>query len=177
MKIWEIIGNATEKFFDIIMTIIEFIFNYLIYIIGAIIGAAVLLIFIGFGACHRGCGYYVLDFGHSCIDGCSSTERPLQRTVAIEGEDYSKPEISFDSYGDLGKLELNMEFYDDVTLEFEICFMQDGVNLYTYEYEAYCNEGEALNIEQDINYSKYNYEGGEVYYVINRFEATTYGGY
>lgn len=125
----------------------------------------------------RGWGYeYILC--HMQVCGCSLSERK----AAVEGVDYSKPEI----VGLTGNSFIfRMDAYSDLQLNMEICIVQDSVLLYSCVYEG------AVTAENDLRFTvlfdrpgwdveshvmvyhhnRYSDDGGDMYVIINKFEA------
>lgn len=112
------------------------------------------------------------------VCGCSLSERK----AAVEGVDYSKPEI----VGLTGNSFIfRMDAYSDLQLNMEICIVQDSVLLYSCVYEG------AVTAENDLRFTvlfdrpgwdveshvmvyhhnRYSDDGGDMYVIINKFEA------
>ena len=112
--------------------------------------------------CH-GCGYECLD----CFDEPVSASE-----LAIEGEHYSKPEIQFTPDKDSAKFSMSMDIYKDLNLNLEICFVQDGIVLDKYTFTHPCTKDQKISVEKEYQFSSYNPEGGQIYYILNKFEAS-----
>lgn len=125
----------------------------------------------------RGWGYEYILCNMDCF-GCY----PSGRNAAVEGVDYSKPEI----VGLTGNSFIfRMDAYSDLQLNMEICIVQDSVLLYSCVYEG------AVTAENDLRFTvlfdrpgwdhesyvmvyhhnRYSDNGGEIYAIINKFEA------
>lgn len=124
------------------------------------------------GSTCRGIGYEFINCFNSCgeIFGgiCSGIEITY---MAEEGIDYSKPEVTFARNGNGGRLRVNIEKYatESIYVTIEICVVQDGILLGSYEYRGYL----PMMIDESVtfNWSKYNQNGGKVYCFVNSIEA------
>lgn len=114
----------------------------------------------------RGLGYCLLSGYMRCF-GCGNV---LKYHTVIEGEDYSKPSLSYNATSSYCEITFSMQVYKEFKLNMEICVVQDGVLLGKVEYSRYCKDQVQLN-EKVYYTSSYNADGGEVYCFINKFEA------
>ena len=136
---------------------------------------------------NTGCTFYLCGSG---IDGCGECACTAYEACASlncgtnqitkgweemsfaakEGVDYSKPILILESDGVNNDFKMDFTAHKSFVLTFEICFMQDGVLLYTI------NELQTIKPGPFV-YSRYLYldnyksNGGEVYCFINKFEA------
>lgn len=169
---WDNILNFFERVGDFFSAIYDFICEVLAWIlesIPVILTALAILFFAFFGIFSRGCGYHILK-------ACGYTYGYEQSTTyAVEGTHYSVPELEFEHRGDQGRLKLTTEVYNAMKYDIEICIMQDGVNLYTYNAKGTLTTSSSasrpLILEESFVLSHYNPEGGEIYYFINYFNG------
>lgn len=137
----------------------------------------------------RGMGYEFLycnlDICYILCDACALTfggNEAIEKDgyIAIEGVDYSKPEI----YGLTGNSFIfRMDAYADLHINMEICIMQDSILLYSFVYEGNVTEENDLRLTvlfdnpgydeggTVYHHHKYNENGGDMYCIINRFEV------
>ncbi|MBE6558510.1 MAG: hypothetical protein E7661_05825 [Ruminococcaceae bacterium] len=100
--------------------------------------------------------------------------------LAVEGEDYSKPQIEWIEYSQekYGTLKVSMDIYQSFRLhDFEILFIQDGIILDTVNIVNKTEEKSKLMQQGTysqsftVSLANKNDTGGEVYYIINSFIA------
>lgn len=124
----------------------------------------------------RGFGYECIACSIDLCDGfCFSSkgaESMTETYLAIEGTDYGKPSVTFEhNQGKTAEFSFKMEVYSSITLDMEICFVQDGVLLDTVKYEGKLSPGHTLTLQETLYLENYDPEGGDVYYFFNTFEA------
>lgn len=126
------------------------------------------------GSSSRGCGYVCYRGLAGCFDcavGSSSGQDSLTKhNLAVEGEDYSNPSLTYSAGDQSCRINFSMKVYKKFDLYLEICVVQDGVILGTYRYSRTCDSD--VQLVQDIFYKNYKPDGGDVYCFINAFEAS-----
>lgn len=122
----------------------------------------------------RGLGYCFLEGCVLCFD-CAVVDNSGQKSLtkyylAVEGEDYAKPSLSYSANSSYCEITFSMQVYKEFKLNMEICVVQDGVLLGKVEYSKHCKD--YVQLSEKVYYSgEYKADGGEVYCFINKFEA------
>lgn len=128
------------------------------------------------GSDSRGCGYVCYRKLAGCFDCAvgdstnSGQDSLSKHYLAVEGEDYSKPSLTYNAGEQSCVIEFSMRVYEEFDLNMEICVVQNGVLLGSYKYSRTCDSD--VQLTKEIYYRNYKADGGEVYCFINRFEAS-----